>query len=117
MSTYHDLLARSGFPSLQVRRLRVMALECFKILHGLSPSYLDDFIVKRNTRYSFRYINTVNLPRVRTEKFGRRSFRFAAPKLWNDLPIHMRADMKFEVFRAVINRWDGSSCSCSACTV
>ena len=43
-----------------------MALECFKILHKLSPPCLNDLVVFKNTKYSFRYSNIVEIPRVKT---------------------------------------------------
>jgi hypothetical protein len=36
-STYEDLLHIAKVPSLQIRRMRTMALDCFKILYKLSP--------------------------------------------------------------------------------
>ena len=36
-SNYVQLLHRACLPSLEIRRLRTMAIECFKIIHDLSP--------------------------------------------------------------------------------
>ena len=43
-----------------------MALECFKILYKLSPPCLYDLVVLKNSKYSFRYSNNVEIPRVKT---------------------------------------------------
>jgi hypothetical protein len=40
-STYDELLEKAKVPSLKVRRMRTMAIECFKILSKLSPSCLQ----------------------------------------------------------------------------
>jgi hypothetical protein len=45
-----------------------MALECFKTLHKLSPPCLNDLVVFKNSKYSFRYSNIVEIPRVKTNK-------------------------------------------------
>jgi hypothetical protein len=58
-STYEELLHIAKVPSLQIRRMRIMALECFKILHKLSPPCLNDLVVLKNSKYSFRYSNIV----------------------------------------------------------
>ena len=43
-----------------------MALECFKILYILSPPWLNDLDVVRNSKYSFENFNIVEVPRVKT---------------------------------------------------
>ena len=42
--------------------MRTMALEYFKILYKLSPPCLNDL----KSKYSFRYSNIVEIPRVKT---------------------------------------------------
>jgi hypothetical protein len=49
--------------------------------------YLNDLFVYKESRYSFRKTNTVEVPQVRTTYHGLHSFRFAGATLWNELPI------------------------------
>jgi hypothetical protein len=56
-STYDELLEKAKVPSLKVRRMRTMAIECFKILNKLSPSCLHDLVVFKDCKYNFRYSN------------------------------------------------------------
>jgi hypothetical protein len=65
-STYDELLEKAKVPSLKVRRMRTMAIECFKILSKLSPSCLHDLVVFQDCKNNFRYSNIVDIPRVRT---------------------------------------------------
>ena len=58
----------------------------FKIINGNTPTYLQDLIKPKNSSYSFRYSNTVEQPMVGTTRYGLHSFRYVAPKLWNNLP-------------------------------
>jgi len=37
-------------------------------------------------------------PRTRL-KFGERAFSVAAPKAWNDLPLHLRANTNIDTFK------------------
>ena len=53
-SCYEILLARSQLPSLKVRRLRVIALDSFKILNNLSPVYLNDLLTFKKTFLLFK---------------------------------------------------------------
>jgi hypothetical protein len=48
-NTYEELLHIAKVPSLQIRRMRTMALECFKILYKLSPPCLNDLVVLKNS--------------------------------------------------------------------
>jgi hypothetical protein len=59
-STYDELLEKAKVPSLKVRRMRTMAIECFKILNKLSPSCLHDLVVFKDCKYNFRYSNIVD---------------------------------------------------------
>jgi hypothetical protein len=54
-----------------------MAIEVYKILNKLSPMYLNDLFVYKESRYSFRKTNTVEVPQVRTTYHGLHSFRIA----------------------------------------
>jgi hypothetical protein len=63
-STVEKLYDKAKVPSLKVRRMRSMAIECFKILNKLSPSCLHDLVVFKDCIYHFRYSNIVDIPRV-----------------------------------------------------
>ena len=114
--SYEELLERSKLPSLKIRRMRFLAIEVFKILNKQTPVYLHDLIVMKKTSYSFRYRNTVDLPRVNTTRYGLNSIRYAAAKMWNDFEGNLREDMTLNQFKILINKWDGQGCSCSFCT-
>lgn len=105
----------SKLPSLKVRRLRSIAIETFKIINKQTPSYLHDLINIKKHNYSFRYSNTAEIPQVRTSRYGIKSFRYSAAKIWNELPQHLRNETNLNQFSKLISTWSGSSCSCSAC--
>ena len=65
-------------PTLHISRIRLIAVETFKILHKMSPVYLQDLLSYKNSIYSFRYDNLVDVPRVRTTKYGKSSFCYEA---------------------------------------
>ena len=115
-SSYEELLHKANLPSLEIRRLRTMAIECFKIIHDLSPPCLSNLVSRRESTYSFRYTNILDIPRVRTVTYGKKSFKCAAPLLWNDLPEHFRAQTNFLQFKSLISSWNGKVCKCSACS-
>ena len=60
-----------------------MAIEYFKILYKMSPKYIHDLFSFKNTNYSFRYENLVNVPRVSTSRYSKATFHYEAAQLWN----------------------------------
>ena len=78
MSSYDELLVKAKVPSLKIRRMRTMSIECFKILSKLSPTCLHDLVVFKDCKYNFRYSNIVDIPRVRTTTYGKYSFKYTA---------------------------------------
>ena len=102
-------------PSLKVRRLRSIAIETFKIIHQESPIYLHDLVNIKKHNYSFRYENTVDVPSVKTTRYGLKSFHYFLTKLWNELPNHIRLEQNLNQFSKLLNTWNGGSCHCSAC--
>ena len=111
-SSYYVLLLYSGPPSLKVRRMRTVA---FKILNKQGPSYLHDLVTTKDSKYNFRYTNCVELPRPRTERYGKNSFRYSAAKVWNSLPDTFRQCSSYNQFKSLIDNLNEPQCYCSAC--
>ena len=114
-SNYEVLLEKAGSTTLHLSRLRMLAIETFKIVYGISPSYLKDFICLKQTSHNFRYTNLLEVPRPKSTKYGTNSFRFQAAKLWNSLPEEARKITDFNSFRAFIRGWSGTQCRCALC--
>ena len=70
-------------PTLHISRIRLIAIETFKILHKMSLVYLQDLLSYKKSLFSFRYDNLVEVPRVRTTKYGKSSFCYEAAGVWN----------------------------------
>jgi hypothetical protein len=92
-----------------------MALETYKIVNKLAPVCLHDLLNVKNSKYAFRYSNILDVSQVRTTRYGKKSFMFAAATLWNDHSNHFRTENSFNHFKSLIQSWNGSVCRCSAC--
>jgi hypothetical protein len=114
-SSSETLLENAMVPTLQVRRIKTMALETYKYLHNLAPVCLQNLLHTKNSKYYFRYRNILDAPQVRTTTYDKRSFRFVAASQWNSLPDHFRTENSFAHFRSLVQSWTGSDCRCSAC--
>ena len=63
----------------------------FKTLHFNKPASLSKLLSTRNLPINLRSNNAITLnPGPISKSFGTRAFAVYAPKLWNDLPIHVR---------------------------
>ena len=67
----------------------------YKIINKLAPVCLHDLVHMTNSKYSFRYNNILEIPQIKSTRYDRKSFRFAAPTLWNSLPDHFRTENSF----------------------
>ena len=77
-------------------------LFAFKALHGLAPSYLSELLHPYTPSRSLRSADQLLLiePRARLKSRGERAFAIAAPKLWNDLPLHIRQAPSLSLFKS-----------------
>ena len=92
-----------------------MAIETFNIVNKIAPVCLHDLLNVKNSKYSFRYNNILEIPHVKTTHYGKKSVRFAAATPWNSLPDHFRTENSFSQFKSPMHSWNGSECCCSAC--
>ena len=100
-SSYDSLLEKAGTITLHLCRLRCLAFETFRIVYGLSPSYLRDFVCLKESSYKFRYTKLLELPRAKSTRFGSNSFRFQAAKLWNSLLEQARKNGIFRLLQDI----------------
>ena len=73
--------------SLHIGRMKLMASEVFKILHNLSPSYIQDLVKEKVLRYDFRNKKQTDIPQVSSKRYGVKSFRFEAAQ------VQMKSDL------------------------
>ena len=73
----------------------------FKALNCQAPAYIQDMIKVYIPTRSLRSENAMTLvvPRVRTVTYGNRCFHYAAPSLWNALPIRIREAKTLYTFK------------------
>ena len=79
------------------------AVITFKTIHGMAPKYLHDLIdIRQNRHYNLRSSKGIVLCDA-SGKFkrtlGDRSFRAAAPKIWNKLPDDVKVSQKLDTFK------------------
>ena len=81
--------------------LFTLLLFTFKALNGLAPYFSDlvkFYVPERDLRSSSQKLLAV--PFSNMKSYGDRAFSICTPKLWNDLPLHLRNCVSFNVFKS-----------------
>ena len=80
----------------------------FKCLHNQGPSYLRELLKFRNPSWTLRSSMQSllqNSYRPNTLYYGERAFAFAAPKLWNSTPEHIKSASSLSTFKTALKTY------------
>ena len=104
-SDYETLLKKSNKCTMTIRRLRSVALEVFRTINDLNPSYLRNLFVKNSD--SKRHYKNLKIPSRNTVTFGDKSIRILGPHVWNQLPERLKSETSFPIFKKSLSDWFG----------
>ena len=78
--------------------------EIYKTLHNLNPSFMKDIFKLRLSSRPVReqYKLNLNIPRKKQVTFGTKSLESISPKIWNNLPYHIKFAKNLNVFKNLI---------------
>ena len=112
-SPYRELLKHGHFLSLSALRIRYLAIEIYKCVHGLNPPYLNELFKSKDTRDHFRDSNHLQQPEFQTVRYGLKSFRSHSSKLWNALQAEVEKSENLNHFKKNVTQW----CASAKCDV
>ena len=98
-STYDQLLQKASTSTLYLTRLRNIAIESFKIMHNIGPSYLFNLLQEKEHTHNLRSDRNVNQPKCNTVSYGTNSFMYKGAKIWNNLPNELKNCISLEQFK------------------
>ena len=115
--TYEELLVKANSSTMNVKRLRFLCVEIYKIINNLNHSFMKKIFELRETNRNVReqYRLNLNIPNYNQVSFRQKSLRIFGPKIWNSLPYHIKSSKKVETLKTVIKNWDGANCKCVIC--
>ena len=113
--SYTDLLTISKRKTLHYERLRLIAIQVYKCLNGLSPQYVNYLYDVKENQYNLRNKIRLVQPIVNTVNYGILSVSYHGAKVWNMLPENIKAAESLCAFKSRLYRWDGPLCNCSSC--
>ena len=105
-STCDSLFAKDNKPSIKIKCYRPLALEIFKTLNDLNPTYRSS---------SARRPNNVAVVRTNRNTYGTKSLRSLGPQIWNSLLEHIKAETSLAHFQSLMNTWFSKECLCNLC--
>ena len=120
VSPLKDLLTSNNRTILHINRMKIVAQEVLRILHNLSPVYLQDLVNFKVSNYNFRRVNQAEVPRVNSTRYGLRTFRifrYESVRIWNSLPNDIRTAESYPQFKRLLHNWNGSMCKCPMCSI
>ena len=97
--------------------LRSLCLEIYKTINRLNPAYMTEIFKLSDSKKPVRKQNVLNLNVTRPSqvRYGERSLRLSCPKIWNNLPAHVKSASDLLSFKRLIKSWDCISCKCTLC--
>ena len=107
-SDYKDLLDVTKNSTMEIRRLRTLALEIFKTVNNLNPDFMKDifYYSPYNTHRKYDiFVYSRN-----TSSFGDKSLRALGPHIWNSLPESIKSTDSISIFKSFIKNCSGPKC-------
>ena len=94
--SYRKLLNNKA--TMEIKRLRCLALEILKSVNNLNPYYMKE-IFSKTTSLTHRPLD-INL----------------GLHIWNSLPSEIKKETDYKKFKNYINDWFGLKCKCNMCS-
>ena len=81
--------------------------DTFKSLQDLAPQYLTELVTPYRPKRSLRSAkkDLLNLPKMSLKRYGYRSFQYAAPALWNNLPESIKSSKELSSFKSSLKTY------------
>ena len=83
--------------------MKFSALFLIKLVNNnKNTESLNELISLRETTYALRGKDILKVPKDNTTRFGLNSWRYHAPRIWNNLPDVVRASSDFKTFNRLL---------------
>lgn len=113
-SSYADLRDQYNRPLMYIHRLKKILMTVFMCIHKISPSYLHNMYILKETQYDTRKILPIEQPIYNTIRYGKHSLKYYAACNWNKLDNEIKNSETIKEFKNNLNLWT-PSCLCGQC--
>ena len=116
-SSFEELLEKDNSFNIHHQNVQRVALEMYKILHGLSEGSFNEILtdLKKNNHYNLRSASEFLVPSVNSEYKGKNSLRYFGPIIWYSLNSDIKNIDTLSKFKEKIRKWKPDNCPCRLC--
>ena len=115
-SSFEGLLMKGNSSSIHERNIQSLAIEIYKFLNGLSPSFLNNVFHKNvSNSYDLRNHKDLYSRNPKTVRYGTETVSYIALKIWSKVPETIKMSSSLESFKTKIRKWK-PECDCRLCT-
>ena len=115
---YTELLLHYSSNNIHQKNLLSLMGEVYKALKNLSPIFLREFFIEKNTPYNLRAGSLLKLPLVKGRLYGIDCLQFRASWSWNNLPDMVKTSETFAIFKSRLRdilKHGQIPCNCRLC--
>ena len=116
-SDYNELLSKTNNCTMLLHRIRALVIEVFKCIHGYNPEFLNDLLNVKQLNHELRNPYVLDIPRFKRMTYGKNSFAYYGPHVWNLIPNKYKQTIDLKQFKDLLKTWDGPNCSCKICSL
>ena len=107
---------KDNFFSIHERNIQSLAIEIYKFLNGLSPSFLNNVFHKNiSNSYDLRNHKELYSRNPKTVRYGTETVSYMAPKIWSKVSETIKMSSSLDSFKSKIRKWK-PECDCCLCT-
>ena len=110
-SDYETLLKISATPTMQIKRIKQLAIEIFKTGNNLNPDFMKNIFTRKENAQVGPHDLLVRSHKTVT--YGDKSLKILRPKTWNALRTEMKREISLSKFKEYVKLWSGHSCKCN----
>ena len=116
VSIHHrNLLLIDNNVSIHHRNLQVLPTEIYEIKNKISPEIMNDILYERSITYKLRNNSGFITYDVNTMRYGVDTIHHLGTKIWNLLPLSIKAAHDLNEFKNLIKSWTPKTWPCELC--
>ena len=101
--------------SIHERNNQSLAIEIYKFLNGLTPSFLNNVFHKNiSNSYDLQNHKELYSRNPKTVRYGTETVSYMAPKIWSKVPETIKMSSSLDSFKSEIRKWK-PECDCNLC--
>ena len=99
-SSFEGLPMKDNSFSIHERNIQSLAIEIYKFLNGLSPSFLNNVFHKNISKsYDLRNHKELYSRNPKTVRYGTETVSYMAPKIWSKVPETIKISSSLDSFK------------------